>query len=158
MLTVTGQAVALTSKQIKSDKKFNKWQRIPRYSFTSTRHCFFEQKFEDTWWPALTSWRARKRPMKRVPPIIRIFWGSVVVAAEAVTTARRTLLCLSLVMPMSTPEREACHIFQFRRVSDLRETTKHCDGIWTSEHCSAYCAFRLLERRSLARNAMKPKR
>lgn len=63
-----------------------------------------------TWWPALTSSRARKRPMKRVPPIIKMFLGSTAVPAEAVTTALRAAMRpASLTMPISTPSREDCH-------------------------------------------------
>lgn len=38
-----------------------------------------------TSWPSETSWRARYRPMKRVPPIMRIFLGT----AAATTACRR---------------------------------------------------------------------
>lgn len=58
-----------------------------------------------TWWPALISSRARKSPMKRVPPIIKIFFDST---AEAVTTALRAVVA-SLTSPMSTPSLDESH-------------------------------------------------
>lgn len=54
----------------------------------------------------MTSSRARNSPMKRVPPIMRMFLGSTAEAAEAVTT---TALRDCPATPTSSREEEACH-------------------------------------------------